>query len=180
MQIKKYILSFDQGTTSSRAIIFDHNGNIVKMAQKEFSQIYPHPGWVEHDPMEIWGSQMGVAREVLETAGIKPFEIAAIGITNQRETTIVWDKRTGRPVYNAIVWQCRRTSNICDKLIADGYEAHIKQATGLVVDAYFSGTKLKWILDNVEGAREDADAGCALGRAAVLACHRQERLALDA
>lgn len=159
MRSKKYILSFDQGTTSSRAIIFDHDGRIVKMAQKEFSQIYPNPGWVEHDPMEIWGSQMGVAREVLETAGIKPFEVAAIGITNQRETTIVWDKRTGRPVYNAIVWQCRRTSNICDSLIVDGYETLIKQATGLVVDAYFSGTKLKWILDNVEGARADAEAG---------------------
>ncbi len=159
MQTKKYILAFDQGTTSSRAIIFDHDGKIVKMVHKEVSQIYPKPGWVEHDPMEIWGSQMGVAREVLETAGIKPTEIAAIGITNQRETTIVWDKRTGRPVCNAIVWQCRRTTSICDALIADGYEAHIKQVTGLVVDAYFSGTKLKWILDNVEGAREDAEKG---------------------
>ena len=156
---KKYILALDQGTTSSRAIIFDREGKIIKMAQKEFSQIYPKAGWVEHDPMEIWGTQSGVAREVLETAGIKPFEIAAIGITNQRETTIVWDKRTGRPVYNAIVWQCRRTSSICDALIEAGHSEYIKDATGLVLDAYFSGTKLKWILDHVPGARAEAEAG---------------------
>ncbi|GAB6106849.1 glycerol kinase GlpK [Fusibacter bizertensis] len=156
---KKYILALDQGTTSSRAIIFDQEGKIVKQAQKEFNQIYPKAGWVEHDPMEIWGSQSGVAREVLETAGIKPQEVAAIGITNQRETTVVWDKRTGKPIYNAIVWQCRRTSDICDTLISEGYEAYIKEATGLVVDAYFSATKLKWILDHVPNAREEARKG---------------------
>lgn len=159
MNDKKYIMALDQGTTSSRAIIFDSDGKMIKMAQKEFSQIYPKSGWVEHDPMEIWGTQSGVAREVLETAGIKPQEIAAIGITNQRETTIVWDKRTGRPVYNAIVWQCRRTSNLCDALVENGHADYITQATGLVVDAYFSATKLSWILDNVPGAREDAEAG---------------------
>ncbi|SET02619.1 glycerol kinase GlpK [Anaerobranca gottschalkii] len=156
---KKYILSLDQGTTSSRAIIFDHDGNIVAASQKEFTQIYPKPGWVEHDPMEIWGTQSGVAREVLEKAGISPFEIAAIGITNQRETTVVWDKNTGKPVYNAIVWQCRRTANICDDLKSKGLEEYIRENTGLVVDAYFSGTKVKWILDNVEGAREKAEKG---------------------
>lgn len=156
---KKYILAFDQGTTSSRAIIFDHDGNIVKTAQKEFTQIYPKPGWVEHDAMEIWGTQSGVAREVLETAGISPFEVAAIGITNQRETTVVWDKNTGKPVYNAIVWQCRRTADICDALKAKGLENYVRENTGLVIDAYFSGTKVKWILDNVEGARERAEKG---------------------
>ena len=156
---KKYILALDQGTTSSRAIIFDHDGNIVSVAQKEFRQIYPVPGWVEHDPMEIWGSQSGVAREALEKASIKPDEVAAIGITNQRETTIVWDKNTGKPIYNAIVWQCRRTADICDKLKNKGLEEYIKKNTGLVVDAYFSGTKIKWILDNVEGAREKAEKG---------------------
>ncbi|WP_432664548.1 glycerol kinase GlpK [Wukongibacter baidiensis] len=156
---KKYILALDQGTTSSRAIIFNHDGEIVKVAQKEFTQIYPKAGWVEHDPMEIWGSQSGVAREVLETAGIRPEEIAAIGITNQRETTVVWDKNTGKPVYNAIVWQCRRTASICDELKERGLESYIRENTGLVVDAYFSGTKVKWILDNVEGAREKAENG---------------------
>jgi len=156
---KKYIMALDQGTTSSRAILFDHNSEIVNVAQNEFKQIYPKPGWVEHDAMEIWGSQSGVAREVLETAGIRPQEIAAIGITNQRETTIVWDKKTGKPIYNAIVWQCRRTANICDDLKERGLEEYIKENTGLVVDAYFSGTKIKWILDNVEGAREKAENG---------------------
>jgi len=156
---KKYILAFDQGTTSSRAIIFNKDGEIVKTAQNEFTQLYPKPGWVEHDAMEIWGTQSGVAREVLETAGVSPEEIAAIGITNQRETTVVWDKFTGKPVYNAIVWQCRRTADICDKLKEDGYEKYIRKNTGLVVDAYFSGTKIKWILDNVEGAREKAENG---------------------
>ncbi|GAU79064.1 glycerol kinase GlpK [Fusibacter sp. 3D3] len=156
---KKYILALDQGTTSSRAIIFDKNGNILKVAQKEFTQFYPKAGWVEHDAMEIWGTQSGVAREVLETAGVNPHEIAAIGITNQRETTVVWDKETGKPIYNAIVWQCRRTANICDDLKAKGYEKHIRESTGLVVDAYFSGTKVKWILDNVEGARAKAEKG---------------------
>ncbi len=156
---KKYILALDQGTTSSRAIIFDKAGNIIKTAQKEFTQYYPKAGWVEHDPMEIWGTQSGVAREVLETAGVSPQEIAAIGITNQRETTVVWDKNTGKPVYNAIVWQCRRTASICDGIKAGGHEEYIRENTGLVVDAYFSGTKVKWILDNVEGAREKAEAG---------------------
>ena len=156
---KKYILALDQGTTSSRAILFDHNGSIIKIAQKEFNQIYPRAGWVEHDPMEIWGTQSGVAREVLETAGVSPEEVAAIGITNQRETTVVWDKNTGKPIYNAIVWQCRRTANLCDDLKAKGLEKYIRENTGLVIDAYFSGTKIKWILDNVEGAREKAEKG---------------------
>ncbi|MDW7662806.1 MAG: glycerol kinase GlpK [Bacillota bacterium] len=156
---KKYILSLDQGTTSSRAILFDASGEIVKSAQKEFTQIYPKSGWVEHDPMEIWGSQSGVAREVIESAGIKTDEIAAIGITNQRETTVIWDRETGKPIYNAIVWQCRRTAGICDDLIEKGYSEYIKNATGLVVDAYFSATKIKWILDHVEGAREKARTG---------------------
>ncbi|KPU27337.1 glycerol kinase [Caloranaerobacter sp. TR13] len=156
---KKYILALDQGTTSSRAILFDHDGRIVKVAQKEFTQIYPKAGWVEHDPMEIWGTQIGVAKEVLGTAGVNPEEVAAIGITNQRETTVVWDKNTGRPIYNAIVWQCRRTASICDDLKARGLEDYIRKNTGLVVDAYFSGTKVKWILDNVEGAREKAEKG---------------------
>lgn len=157
--MKKYIMALDQGTTSSRAILFDHDGKIVATAQKEFTQIYPKAGWVEHDPMEIWGTQSGVAREVLEKAGVSPQEVAAIGITNQRETTVVWDKNTGKPVYNAIVWQCRRTANICDDLKARGLADYIQDRTGLVVDAYFSGTKVKWILDNVEGAREKAENG---------------------
>lgn len=152
-------MALDQGTTSSRAIIFDNKGEVVKVAQNEFTQYYPKTGWVEHDPMEIWGTQSGVAREVLETAGIRPEEIAAMGITNQRETTIVWDKTTGRPIYNAIVWQCRRTAAICDELKKKGLEDYIRNNTGLVVDAYFSGTKIKWILDNVEGAREKAENG---------------------
>lgn len=156
---KKYIMALDQGTTSSRAIIFDNKGEVVKVAQNEFTQYYPKTGWVEHDPMEIWGTQSGVAREVLETAGIRPGEIAAMGITNQRETTIVWDKNTGRPVYNAIVWQCRRTAAICDELKKRGLEDYVRENTGLIIDAYFSGTKIKWILDNVEGARERAERG---------------------
>ena len=157
--MKNYILAFDQGTTSSRAIVFDKDGMIVGTSQKEFTQIYPKAGWVEHDAMEIWGTQSGVAREVLEKTGVRPEEVAAIGITNQRETTVVWDKNTGKPIYNAIVWQCRRTAAICDELKAKGLEASIKEKTGLVVDAYFSGTKVKWILDNVEGAREKAENG---------------------
>ncbi len=156
---KKYIMALDQGTTSSRAILFNYEGEIVKVAQNEFTQYYPEGGWVEHDPMEIWGTQSGVAREVLETTGIRPQEVAAIGITNQRETTVVWDKKTGKPVYNAIVWQCRRTADICDDLKARGLEDYVKENTGLVIDAYFSGTKIKWILDNVEGAREKAENG---------------------
>ena len=156
---KSYILSFDQGTTSSRAIIYNFEGQIVKVAQKEFTQIYPKAGWVEHDPMEIWGSQSGVASEILATTGITAEEIAAIGITNQRETTVVWERKTGKPVYNAIVWQCRRTSDICDELKARGLGNYIWENTGLVLDAYFSGTKIKWILDNVEGARQKAQNG---------------------
>jgi glycerol kinase len=154
-----YILALDQGTTSSRAILYDREGKIVKVAQKEFNQIYPHAGWVEHDPMEIWGSQSGVANEVLAATGIAAEEVAAIGITNQRETTIVWDRKTGKPVYNAIVWQCRRTAGICDELKAAGMENYIRENTGLVIDAYFSATKVKWILDNVEGARPKAQNG---------------------
>ncbi|MGF0040325.1 glycerol kinase GlpK [Peptoniphilaceae bacterium SGI.131] len=157
--MKKYVLAFDAGTTSTRAIIFDEKGQGIKSAQKEFRQIFPKPGWVEHDPMEIWGAQSGVAREVLEMSGIRPEEIAAIGITNQRETTVVWDKNTGKPVYNAIVWQCRRTADYCKKLKDEGWTDSIREKTGLVVDAYFSATKIAWILDNVEGARERAERG---------------------
>lgn len=157
--MKKYILSLDQGTTSSRAIVFDDKGMIVGSSQKEITQIYPRAGWVEHDAMEIWGSQSGVAREVLEKTGIRPEEIAGIGITNQRETTVVWDKTTGRPVYNAIVWQCRRTAAMCEALKAKGLEDTIRKKTGLVIDAYFSATKIRWILDNVEGARDKAEKG---------------------
>jgi glycerol kinase len=156
---KSYILALDQGTTSSRAILYNHAGKIVKAAQKEFTQIYPKAGWVEHDPMEIWGSQSGVASEVLAATGITAEEVAAIGITNQRETTILWDRQTGKPVYNAIVWQCRRTSDMCDELKKKGWEKYIRENTGLVIDAYFSGTKIKWILDNVEGARKKAENG---------------------
>lgn len=156
---KKYILALDQGTTSCRAIIFDKEGNIVKMAQNEFTQYYPKAGWVEHDPMEIWGVQSGVMRAVLETAAIRPREIAAIGLTNQRETTVIWNKNTGKPIYNAIVWQCRRTMDICEDLIEAGYEEYIRENTGLIPDAYFSGTKIKWILDKVSGARELAEKG---------------------
>lgn len=155
----KYILALDQGTTSSRAILFDNEQNIVEIAQREFEQIYPHDGWVEHDPMEIWSSQYSVMMEVVAKSGVNAADIAAIGITNQRETTIVWDKNTGRPVYNAIVWQCRRTAKIIDKLVADGMGDYIRDATGLVPDAYFSGSKIKWILDNVEGARARAGKG---------------------
>jgi glycerol kinase len=156
---KSYILSLDQGTTSSRAIIYNFDGQIIKVAQKEFTQIYPKAGWVEHDPMEIWGSQSGVVSEILAMTGIAAEEIAAIGITNQRETTVVWDRQTGKPVYNAIVWQCRRTAEICDELKARGLENYIRENTGLVLDAYFSATKVKWILDNVEGAKKKAQNG---------------------
>lgn len=153
----KYIMALDQGTTGSRAIIFNHSGSIVSTASKEFKQIYPKPGWVEHDPMEIWSSQVEVAKDALDKAGLEAVDIAAIGITNQRETTIVWDKKTGKPVYNAIVWQCRRTAPICDQLKKKGLAEIIQKKTGLVVDAYFSGTKVKWILDNVSGARGRAE-----------------------
>jgi len=156
----KYIVALDQGTTSSRAILFDESQNIIGVAQKEFTQIYPNEGWVEHDPMEIWASQSGVLSEVIARAGISQHDIIALGITNQRETTIVWDKKTGKPVYNAIVWQCRRTAKICDELKEiKGFSDYVKDNTGLLVDAYFSGTKIKWILDNVEGAREKAEKG---------------------
>ncbi|NBO49267.1 MAG: glycerol kinase, partial [Chitinophagia bacterium] len=151
--MKKYILSLDQGTTSSRAIVFDHQGSICSVAQKEFKQIFPQPGWVEHDAMEIWASQGSVAKEALLKYSLKAEHIAAIGITNQRETTVVWNKKTGLPIYNAIVWQDRRTASYCDELKKAGHAAMIQEKTGLVVDAYFSGTKIKWILDNVEGAR---------------------------
>jgi glycerol kinase len=156
---RPYLLALDQGTTSSRAVLFDRKGRMIKMAQKAFSQYYPQPGWVEHDPMEIWGTQSGVAREVLETAGVSPFEIAAIGITNQRETTLIWDRQTGRPIHPAIVWQCRRTAEICEQLKAEGHEPYIRKVTGLVVDAYFSATKIRWILDHVEGSRARAQRG---------------------
>ena len=155
----KYILSLDQGTTSSRAIIFDKTGSIVATAQKEFTQIFPQPGWVEHDANEIWSTQLGVATEAILKAGLTINDIAAIGITNQRETTVVWDRDTHLPVYNAIVWQDRRTADYCDQLKKDGYAEAIQQKTGLVTDAYFSGTKVKWILDNVEGARDKAQKG---------------------
>jgi glycerol kinase len=156
---KPYILALDQGTTSSRAILFDRSGGIVSAAQREFRQIYPKAGWVEHDAMEIWETQQGVAREVLEKTRIRPDEIAAIGIANQRETTVVWEKASGRPIHNAIVWQCRRTAAICDELKSRGLSPYIREATGLVVDAYFSGTKLKWILDHVTDARVRAERG---------------------
>jgi glycerol kinase len=158
-QAKQYVVALDQGTTSSRAIIFDENAAIQGVAQREFGQIYPQAGWVEHDPMEIWASQRSTLTEVLAKTGISPDQIAAIGITNQRETTVVWEKSTGKPVYNAIVWQCRRTADICEQLKARGLTDYIRDNTGLVLDAYFSGTKLKWILDNVEGAREKANNG---------------------
>lgn len=154
---KKYVLALDQGTTSSRAVLFDRNGRIVSISQKEFTQIYPNPGWVEHDPAEIWETQLNAVREAISNINIS--EIACIGITNQRETTILWDKNTGLPVYNAIVWQSRQTAEICDDLKKSGLEPYIKENTGLVIDAYFSGTKIKWILDNVEGVREKAKKG---------------------
>ena len=159
MTDKKYIIALDQGTTSSRAVLLDHDANIVGIAQREFTQIYPKTGWVEHDPMEIWATQSSTLNEVVAKTGITSDQISAIGITNQRETTIVWNKNTGKPVYNAIVWQCRRTAEFCDQLKAKGYTDYIRNTTGLVVDPYFSGTKVKWILDNVEGAREQAEKG---------------------
>ncbi|SEP63992.1 glycerol kinase GlpK [Neolewinella agarilytica] len=155
----KYILALDQGTTSCRAIVFNHDGDIVATAQKEFTQIFPQPAWVEHDASEIWSTQFAVTQEVLVKAKIKSADVAAIGITNQRETTLVWDRKTGEPIYNAIVWQDRRTAAFCDELKARGLEQHVKDTTGLVVDAYFSGTKINWILDNVEGGRARAEAG---------------------
>ena len=156
---KKYVMAFDAGTTSSRAMLFDHDGEIVSVAQQEFPQIYPKPGWVEHDPMDIWATQSGVARQAIEKAGAKPEEVAGIGITNQRETTIVWEKSTGKPIMNGIVWQDRRTAGICDAMKDKGLEDYVKENTGLVIDAYFSGTKVKWMLDNVPGARDKAEKG---------------------
>ena len=155
----KYILALDQGTTSSRAILFDHEQNILAIRQHELTQHYPHEGWVEQDPMDIWSTQYAAMLEVLAAAGVSPAEVAGIGITNQRETTILWERDTGRPVYNAIVWQCRRTAGIVDELVRQGLGGHIRQTTGLIPDAYFSGTKIKWILDHVEEAREKAARG---------------------
>ena len=157
--MKKYLVALDQGTTSSRAIVFDRSQQIVASAQKEFPQLYPQAGWVEHDPLELYSSQYGVMMEAITRGGIDPAEIAAIGITNQRETTIVWEKATGRPIYPAIVWQCRRTAALCDRLRADGLTEHIRAVTGLVPDAYFSATKIRWILDHVPGAQEHAERG---------------------
>ena len=157
--MKKYILALDQGTTSSRCILFDKQGNICSMAQKEFEQIYPHAGWVEHDPMEIWASQLSVATEAISKIGATGENIEGIGITNQRETTIVWNRHTGEPVYNAIVWQCRRTAERIKDMVKNGWSDYIQKTTGLVPDAYFSASKIAWILDNVEGARKKAEAG---------------------
>ena len=155
----KYVMAMDAGTTSNRCILFDKDGNICSVAQKEFRQIFPNPGWVEHDANEIWSTQLGVAVEAMSKIGATAADIAAIGITNQRETVIVWDKNTGEPVYHAIVWQCRRTSAIADALKAKGLEEEYRKKTGLIIDAYFSATKIKWILDNVPGAREKAEKG---------------------
>ena len=157
--MNQYILALDQGTTSSRAVVFDKKGTIISVAQKEFTQIFPKPGWVEHDPDEIWSTQAGMAAEAVSKKGLKASQLAAIGITNQRETVVVWDKNTGEPVYNAIVWQDKRTADYCDALKKEGKSEMIREKTGLVIDSYFSGTKVKWILDNVEGAREKAEAG---------------------
>src|SRR3989338_8771587 len=155
----KYILAIDQGTTGSRAYLFDRRGSIVSSAYKEFRQIYPKAGWVEHDPEEIWRSVEAVTKKALSQERIRPRDIAAIGITNQRETTILWDRKTGRPAYNAIVWQCRRTAAMCDALKRDGYAGLFQKKTGLVIDAYFSGTKIKWLFDNVKGLARRAERG---------------------
>ena len=151
--MKKYVMALDAGTTSSRCILFDRSGRIRSLAQKEFTQFFPHPGWVEHDANEIWSTQLEVARQAMDNIGATAANIAAIGITNQRETTIVWDKKTGQPICRAIVWQCRRTSKYCDELKAKGLTESFRNKTGLVIDAYFSGTKLRWILENIPGAR---------------------------
>ena len=160
---KKYVIAMDQGTTSSRAILFDRQGEILSMVQREFKQIFPKPGWVEHDPMEIWSTQMGVTMEAIQKIDARTEEIAAIGITNQRETTVIWDAATGRPVYNAIVWQCRRTADRIEQMKAEGWAEKVQERTGLVLDAYFSGSKIAWILDNVPGARERAERGLRRG-----------------
>jgi len=157
--MQKYLVALDQGTSSSRCIVFDKEGSVIAQAQREFTQIFPRDGWVEHDPLEIWSSQLSVLVEAMARAGITHGDIAAIGITNQRETTIVWDKTTGAPVYNAIVWQCRRTADYCDQLKEKGFEKTVREKTGLIIDAYFSGTKIRWILENVPGARERAEKG---------------------
>ena len=157
--MEKYIMALDQGTTSSRTILFDKKGNIVSQANKEFEQIFPKPGWVEHNPEEIWMTQVLTMEEVMRDAGISGENIEAIGITNQRETTVVWDKNTGKPIYNAIVWQCRRTSDMIDQIVESGFGQRVQEKTGLVPDAYFSGTKISWILDHVAGAREKAEKG---------------------
>jgi glycerol kinase len=157
--VEKYILSIDQGTTSTRAILFNNKGEIVHCAQKEFTQYFPKPGWVEHNANEIWGSVLAVIAGVLTESGVRPEQIAGIGITNQRETAVVWDRETGKPVHHAIVWQSRQTSGVCDELIEQGFNTLFREKTGLLIDAYFSGTKVKWILDNVEGAREKAEQG---------------------
>ncbi|MBT8178558.1 MAG: glycerol kinase, partial [Eudoraea sp.] len=157
--MEQYILALDQGTTSCRAIVFDRKGQIISTAQQELTQHFPQPGWVEHDPIEIWNTQAEMARKVLDNKNIKPSEIAGIGITNQRETVVVWDKLNGQPVYPAIVWQDKRTSDYCEELKESGYSTLVREKTGLVIDAYFSGTKVKWILDHVEGAREKAESG---------------------
>ena len=156
---KKVVIALDQGTTSSRAVLFDHSLRPLASAQKEFGQIYPEPGFVEHDPMEIFATQSGVMTEAMAMAGVSAPEVAAIGITNQRETTILWERETGKPVYNAIVWQCRRTAGLCEQLVRDGWSDIIREATGLLPDAYFSATKIKWILDRIPGAREKARRG---------------------
>ena len=157
--MQKYVMAIDAGTTSNRAILFNKEGEIVSVAQKEFTQIFPKPGWVEHDANEIWSTQLGVCVEAMSKAGAVAEQIAAIGITNQRETTIVWDKKTGDPVCNAIVWQCRRTSEFCDELVAKGLSDKFRKKTGLIIDAYFSATKLHWILENIPGVRERAEKG---------------------
>ncbi|HEY4550146.1 MAG TPA: FGGY family carbohydrate kinase, partial [Bacillus sp. (in: firmicutes)] len=157
--METYILSLDQGTTSSRAILFNQKGQIVHVAQREFTQYFPNPGWVEHDANEIWGSILAVIATVLSESGVKAEQIAGIGITNQRETTVLWDKESGQPIYHAIVWQSRQTMDICNDLEMNGYQDVFKQKTGLLIDAYFSGTKVKWILDHVGGAREKAERG---------------------
>jgi glycerol kinase len=157
--MSKFILALDQGTTSSRAIVFNHDGEIVAISQKEFTQIYPNAGWVEHDPLEIWSTQLAVATEAIVKAGLSAVDINSIGITNQRETTVVWDRETGNPIYNAIVWQDRRTAGYCDEIRKQGLAKKIQDKTGLIIDAYFSATKAKWIIENVEGAKEKAAAG---------------------
>lgn len=157
--MEQYILSLDQGTTSSRAILFDRKGQIVHSAQKEFPQYFPQPGWVEQNANEIWGSVLAVIATCLSEAGVKTEQIAGIGITNQRETAVIWDRKTGDPIYHAIVWQSRQTASLCEQLIADGHDSMVREKTGLLIDPYFSGTKIKWLLDHVEGARERAERG---------------------